>query len=156
MDTYGKMFRKKHDEFIIKKYKPSEQRYYEIINEARKAGYKQLIVNSEIMLQIIESVLLKKGILMNVEMSESTDEDLSDNVEKLVREIRENPLLFIRLKEQLEWTNDTSCIDINSITLYCDGNKFTLMSNGVLYGRSEINNFFSKIIKPVLISYFYE
>lgn len=154
MEKYGKLFRKKSDNDIaLRSYAPDNDKYFELIKKAREDGYHQLIINSELMISIIYSTLELDGILMKITMSDNTDEDIKENIEFIIKKMRHDKFLFLKLKEELEWAIDSGSIDIYKIDLYFQNERYTLYSNGIISGKN-INYFFDTVLNPILGSYF--
>lgn len=156
MSEYGKLFRKNEDQksaFILKSYNPDKDKYFELINRARNESYRQVIVNSKIMTDVLFTTINSDGIILKINMSESTDQDIKDNIKAIIRKLREDKLLFVKLKEQLEWASESGSIDINSIEIFCYQKRYEIFSNGIVSGDA-ISELFQRNIRIVLEDYF--
>ena len=154
---YGKLFKRYLDDeldIIFNEYIPDEQKYYRLIEEALKRGEKQVIINSEIMIAIIFDVIGLSGIILDIEMSDNTDKVIKDNVKKILSKMRTNNIEFVKLKEILEWSNSKDSIDIMSIDIYYDNDRYTIKSNGVFYcvndEKKNLNHILDKLLKKIV------
>jgi hypothetical protein len=156
MSEYGKLFRKRENGltfFTLKSYDPDKEKYFELIRNAREENFRQVIINSKIMTDILFSTINSGGIILKVNMSDNTDQDVTDNIKSLIRRLREDKIFFVKLKEQLDWAAESGSIDINSIEIYNYNKKYQLYSNGIIYGQN-LSHFFEKNILKVLEEYF--
>ena len=85
--------------------------------------------------------------------SDTTDQDIKDNIRSIISKLRKDKLLFVKLKEQLEWAAERESIDINSIEIYIHNKKYQIYSNGIIFG-DDLNGLFENNIKRVLEEYF--
>lgn len=158
MNSYGKLFRGRSNKSIqlfLRSYNPDKDRYFEVIKEARSEGLKQVIINSEIMTNILYATLNSDGLILKVNMSDNTDDDVKDNVKAIISKLKSDKLIFVKLKEELEWAADSGSIDINSIDVYFLNKRYQIYSNGIIHG-DDLDLIFNEIIKPVLEKYFYD
>lgn len=154
MDLYGKVFRDiKTNDIVLRPYNPDKEKYYELIKAAKNEGLKQVIINSEIMTSILYNTIEQDGIVLKVNMTENTDQDVKDNVQLIIKKLRYDKLVFSKLKDELEWAEDSNSIDITSIEIYLHNKKYQIFSNGIVAG-SDINKLFVNNIKAVLEEYF--
>ncbi|WP_017379730.1 hypothetical protein [Paenisporosarcina sp. TG-14] len=155
MEVYGKVFRKySHNELNIfnKSYNPEKEKYHEVILEMKSRGYKQVIINSELMVRILNEIILNEGFILQIKFTDNTDENLIVDVTNLIKNIRHNPIQFINLKEKLDWALDNNSIDIFNVELLYKNNKYTVYSNGLIMGN-ELNVIYEEIVKKILIEY---
>lgn len=153
MNSYGKLFRGRN-KINLRSYNPEKERYFQVIKEARSEGLKQVIINSEIMTDILYATLQSDGVILKVNMSDNTDNDVKDNIKAIISKLKSDKLIFVKLKEELEWVADSGSIDINSIDVYFSNKRYEIYSNGIIHG-DDLDLLFSKIMKPVLEKYFY-
>jgi len=154
MELYSKVFRHKvKKELTLRSYNPDSESYFDLIKMARSDGYNQVIINSEIMISIIHSLLETDNILMKITMSDNTDQDVRESIDYVVKKMKHDKLLFFKLKSELEWVIDSGSIDINCIDIYFEKQRYTIYSNGLVIGK-QIHTVFKKLIKPVLGVYF--
>lgn len=158
MNSYGKLFKGRNDvndpQLFIRSYDPEKERYFQVIKEAQNEGLKQVIINSEIMTDILYSTLQLDGLILKVNMSDNTDDDVKENIKAIISRLKSNKLMFVKLKEELEWASDSGSIDINRIDVYFSNQRYEIYSNGVIHG-DDLDSIFNKIMKPVLENYFY-
>ncbi|MGJ9386103.1 hypothetical protein [Salipaludibacillus sp. CF4.18] len=153
MNSYGKLF-KGRNKINLRSYDPEIERYFQVIKEARSDGLKQVIINSEIMTDILYATLQLDGVILKVNMSDNTDNDVKDNVKAIISKLKSDKLIFVKLKEELEWAADSGSIDINSIDIYFLNKRYQIYSNGIIHGDN-LDLIFREIMKPVLEKYFY-
>lgn len=156
MSEYGKIFRllsSPNENFDISIYNPVEHSYFDVVQKARSEDKRQIVINSELMTLILYKVISTNGFISKIDLADSTDEDIKQNITILISKIRTNPVLFVDLKKELEWAYDSGSIDIFSITVIFEGNLYKINSNGLVEGK-ELQIFFDKIIQPILKEYF--
>ncbi|PFX43527.1 hypothetical protein COL32_14440 [Bacillus pseudomycoides] len=157
MNSYGKLFRghsNKNIQLFLRSYNPDKEKYFEVIKDARSEGLKQVIINSEIMTNILYTTLQSNGVILKVNMSDNTDEHIKDNIKAIISKLKSDKLLFVKLKQELEWAEDSESIDINSINIYFLNKRYEIHSNGIING-DDLDVLFNKIMRPVLEQYFY-
>ncbi|MDR4888231.1 hypothetical protein RGU12_11780 [Fredinandcohnia sp. QZ13] len=152
MNSYGKLF-KGRNKINLRSYDPEKERYFKVIKEARREGLKQVIINSEIMTDILYATLQSDGVILKVNMSDTTDKDVKVNVKAIISKLKSDKLFFVKLKEELEWAADSGSIDINSIDVYFSNKRYEIYSNGIIHG-DDLDLLFNEIMKPVLEKYF--
>ncbi|MDE5414574.1 hypothetical protein [Alkalihalobacterium chitinilyticum] len=134
--------------------------YSHIMQENYKSGYTQVIINSYLMLKIVEDMLRDGWTLLSIFIDDpSVDEETKKEVNSLVEGIKKNPLNFNKLSEYLEWALEDGSIFIDKIML---ASKFKnsyktceLYSNGVLFGDAK-QLVFSDYIKNIVEDYLNE
>ncbi|MEH6930091.1 hypothetical protein, partial [Priestia megaterium] len=90
MNSYGKLFRghsSTNNQLFLRSYDPVKEKYFEVIKEARNEGLKQVIINSEIMTDILYATLNLDGLILKVNMSDNTDDDIKENVKAIIRKL---------------------------------------------------------------------
>ncbi|MHA7912903.1 hypothetical protein [Bacillus altitudinis] len=156
MEQYGKVFKKQTNGlniFEIRAYDPDIEKYFDVIKKARDNGFKQVIINSEIMSKLMFNILNSQGFILKINMTDNTDEYLVDNIKSLVSKLKTNPLLFVKLKEELSFITESGSIDISSIEILIDSTRYEIKSNGLIVGTN-LDSFFEKIFLPTLEDYF--
>lgn len=153
MEEYGKVFRKyslnNSLNVHLEKYNPNDEMYHHVIARMKKEGFKQIIINSDMMIRILEKTLFSNNFILKINFTESTDESVIEDVKSLVRNIRKNPVEFVKLKDLLKWVLDKNSIDISKIEVAVDMKKIDVYSNGLIIG-DRIDIFFETIIKDIL------
>jgi len=155
MEVYGKVFRKYSQDKLdisMKSYNPDIEKYHEVILKMKNEGYKQVIINSELMIKVLSEIILNEGFILQVNFTDNTDENLIIDVKNLVAKIRHDRLQFIKLKDVLNWALDNNSIDIFNVELYYKKSKYTVYSNGLVEGN-EIDIVFDEILEKVLLEY---
>ncbi|KMY49257.1 hypothetical protein [Peribacillus loiseleuriae] len=155
MDEYGKIFRKYSNDKLnicMESYNPDVEKYHEVILRMKAKSYKQVIINSELMIEILNAVIMNEGYILGINFTDNTDENLKIDVKNFVLKIRKDRLQFINLKELLKWALDNNSIDIFNIELYYNKIHYTVYSNGLIMGN-KLNLIFEDIIEKVLDNY---
>lgn len=158
LENYIKLFKKYQNDkfsFVFRTYNPDEEKYFEVIKTARSEGLNQVIINSEIMTDILYSTLEHDGLILKINMTDNTDRDINDNICSIIPKLKKDRLLFLKLKEQLEWAAESNSIDIKSVEVYVFEKKYEVYSNGIIIGN-DFDGPFKNLIKDVVENYFYE
>ncbi|WP_024427881.1 hypothetical protein [Bacillus safensis] len=158
MNNYGKIFKKQLNnrlEFQLYSYNPDKEKYFDVIKKARTQEFKQVIINSEIMSAVLYAVLKSDGFIMKISMSDNTDEDIIENINKIVSKLRLKSILFVKLQEELDLITESGSIDIMCIEILKSKKSFKIYSNGIVFG-DDLETFFIDFLKPVLEKYFNE
>ena len=105
------------DKHIIYKSFDDEEEYYSFLKQQFDAGYRQIIVSSEAMIDLIKYVVMQQGLkIYRIEFAEE-DDALSEEVSNLIEMIETRPVMFNALIEKLHFLAETSSIDIKRIYL---------------------------------------
>lgn len=153
MNNYGKVFRDVNDNCVVfQSYNPDKEKYYDLIRIARDKGLKQVIINSELMTNILFITIQSNGVILKINMTNTTDQDIKDNVKSIISKLRNDHLLFTKLKDELEWAEDSNSIDISSIEVFYNNKKYQIYSNGIITGDN-LDLLFKNIIKSVMEEY---
>jgi len=137
----------------LETYDPKQKKYTDVVASMRDEKFKQVILNSEIMIMIMEKVLKLQGILMKIELEDTTDPDIIEEVNDLVKKIREENVIYYEdLVKLLFWTNDNNSIDLRKITVALERNKYEIFSHGIIDGEN-YDELFEKVLLPVLEEY---
>lgn len=153
--TVKKLFRRsleKQTEIESVEYDPKLQNYREMINGMRDNNYKQVIINSELMINIMENVFLSGGILQKIKLDEGSDEVFHQEIEDLLRKVRNDKKNFVLLKNELSWAEEYDSIDINSMLIFYNGFQSEVKSNGVVIGENP-SDIINEVIAPLLKRY---
>ncbi|EOF77704.1 hypothetical protein CYQ82_08470 [Enterococcus faecium] len=158
MEEYGKILKKKDGLYTLELYSFNKFcNYGTIMKEQYDLGFTQVIVNTELMLNIAENMLINNWTLIKVEIDDpSVDKDTEEEISNLVELIKSNVLNFNKLKSFLEWALDDGSIFIDKLKLgisldekivFCEIN-----SNGLIYGNDN-ELVFSMFIKEPIEEY---
>lgn len=124
-----------------------QQDYYIFLRKCRAKGYRQVIVTSEIMIQIIRHACLDKGhYIYRIEFAED-DTDLENEMDGILKAIHKNPAYFGDLLEKLRFLAEKTSIDLKRIYIkekYKDTtpDNYFVQSNGIIGVNREA---FSKV-----------
>ena len=132
--------------------------YTEIMKKNYENGFSQVIINTELMLTITESMLRDEWTLISIHIDDpSVDEETKQEINSFVEMIRSNPLNFNKLSNYLDWALDEGSIFIDKIKMskkiddeypFCE-----LYSNGLLFGSAKdvvFANYLQKIVEDYL------
>ncbi|PNP90633.1 hypothetical protein BMT55_11690 [Listeria newyorkensis] len=161
MDKCGKVFRRElHSaDFTLVPYDPSVQKYYSVIKEEREKGHQQVIINSEIMMNIMYAIVDSGSIVQTIKLSDASDNELNKQIEAILSKLRRDRWFFMKLKDALLWATDNQCIDIERLQVAINSDdrimSYSIYSTGILEGEN-IESLFNVIIEPVLTEYFSE
>lgn len=89
--------------------------YYTFLKKCHDDGYRQIIITSEIMVQLIKDFVLKKELsVYEIEFVEE-DNDLKNEISELLMEVQHDKKFFSELIEKLNFLSEKSSIDIQRI-----------------------------------------
>jgi len=132
--------------------------YPDLMKQKYDAGYTQIIINSFLMIEIMEEVRKKEGwILVDMEVSDpSVDEDTLTNIKTIFKQITENKNDFSVLKEYLFWALDEGSIFIDKISVFntLESINVEINSNGLIFGDDK--SVLDSVILPLLNRYLNE
>lgn len=147
MDKYGKILKKNtNGKFGL------DILYFDNLNfggnftktmkEKYNDGYNQVIINSEIMVELIEKALFDKWTLLNVNISDpSVDAETLNEIHEIVTSIKTDKLNFLNLKSYLDWALDEGSIFIDSLKFTKEiDNTYQICevhSVGVIFGQAK-------------------
>ncbi len=160
----GKFFWKIGDspkQVINVAYNDTQIEYYTFLKEQFEAGYRQIIVSSEIMIKIIETAVLSDGLFVyEVKLSEN-DDSMQYEIDTLLNLIEKVPAYFGKLIEKLSCMAEESSIDIARVKIkgYTADRKPVdcfIQSNGLLTVNEDsfdnIQNRLSSLIERCLFA----
>lgn len=132
----------------------ANKNYTSFIKEEKVNGFRQVIINSEIMIKIITYAVQDKSVVLkNIILNDSVDKGFHEEINLKVKEIVGNPLALLELVKNLAWTSEDGSIDIEKIGFSYEVNNnyhtITIICNGVLSG-TEISHFYKEYLEPVL------
>lgn len=156
---YGKVFKKVYNQehtFKLAPYDSATFNYSTLIKNQKQSGYRQVLFNSELMIELITAIDVYPDIyLKKIEMCNDTGKEHQNELNDLVLEFRTNREVLFRIIDELEWYSDKESIDVSKIHFYNKQTATTtvLQTNGIIYGN-EINLFFEQFVSPQLMRYF--
>ncbi len=129
--------------------------YYTFLKECRAKGYRQVIVTSEIMLQVIRKACLENNYTIYKIEFAVEDSELEVEVQKLIQRTIKNPAYFCDLVEKIKFLLEQSSIDLRRVYIKgaYEGSYtpvFFLQSNGILGINNEFYECLSKEISAVV------
>ena len=134
--------------------------YYTFLRKCKSEGYRQVIVTTEIMIQLLRVSVIKKGfVIYKIEFAEE-DCELENEIKNLLRNIENNPACFGDLINKIKFLSEQSSIDIRRVYIKGKYNgKFTpnfyIQSNGILGINAEsyddLSNGISTLVERCLL-----
>lgn len=118
-----------------------KQDYYAFIKDNIDAGYHQISITSEMMLDIIEKLATStKTQLAKIELMEE-DGDEDEQLRNLIEETKKNRGVIIRVTQTLRYLEDESSIEIKRVTFVDESNRniVFIQVNGVV-GAQDVSN----------------
>ena len=109
--------------------------YYELIKKASDDGFRQCIITSDIMIRVIEHLLFDNNGELNSIQFMIDDEELQAEVGALIKRMKNNSALWSKLRDKIEFLDNSESIEIKSIELRCktvDSFLIKLLANGVI------------------------
>jgi len=131
----GKLFFNR-DEIECLSYDESAVDYYAFLKESRAKGYRQVIVTSEVMLDLIAFIYsAKQQKVYRIELMEEDDE-LQIEIKELLKNIDVNPYAIHLLIEKLRFLAEKSSIDIKRVYIKSnhtgDSENYFIQANGII------------------------
>lgn len=116
-----------------------QQNYYYVVQNASKSGYQQSIFTSSVMIALIEEFLLKyKSIVTEIEFLVE-DEELNQEIKKIIGKMKDNGAYWEILKDKLSFLSKYDSIDIKKVSIKSkqeNGFLLSLQVNGI-FGVTE-------------------
>ena len=111
-----------------------QQNYYYVVQNASKNVYQQSIFTSSVMIALIEEFLLKyNSIVTEIEFLVE-DEELNQEIKKIIGQMKDNGAYWEILKDKLSFLSKYDSIDIKKVSIKSkQGNGFllSLQVNGI-------------------------
>lgn len=112
------------------------QDYYAFVKSNYDKGYRQIIISSEIMVELIKEFALKGYTVTSIQFAEE-DSDFDVEVRNILSQISVNQAFFIQLIDTLNFLAGSSSIEIQCIKLrgrLSDGtaSSIFIQSNGIV------------------------
>ena len=117
--------------------------YYAFLKMQFEAGYRQIIISSEVMIEIIKQSVLSDGLKISEILLSEDDDDTQAEIAYCLELMSKNPAHFGALVDKLAFLSDNSSIDIQRITILgrtADQRpvEFYIQSNGILAVNNEM------------------
>ena len=153
----AKLFRKTEvsQEMICAVEYDDNMEYYAFLRNAKTEGYRQIIVTSEIMIQLIRMACMDKGYsVYKIEFAEE-DLDLEQEMNFLIQRASANSACLADLIDKVKFLAEQSSIDIRKIYIKGAYNgsfapNFFVQSNGIIGVNKESYDLLSKEISTVV------
>lgn len=133
--------------------------YYAFLRNCHDQGYKQVIISSEIMIQLIREACLGKGYKITKIEFDEEDAELEEEIQVILRLMDDrNPAYFCDLVDKLNFLAERSSIGIKRVYirgLYAEDyiESYFLQSNGIIginkESFSQISSYISTCIENV-------
>jgi len=116
--------------------------YYAFVRENRDAGYRQVIVTSEVIIYLIQKIVIDRFQVFEIEMTDNDDE-FNAEISNLLERVDQNPACLSELMSLLSFLAEGSSIEIQRIKFKGrTTNDIAVMgfiqSNGLLGVSSEV------------------
>lgn len=129
--------------------------YYAFLEKQYCKGYRQIIIPSLLMVKMIKEFSAIYDLkVYNIEFTED-DEDLSEEVNRLIFSIQSNPVYVCLLTDKLEFLSNDSSIDISRISFKGKMKDslpidLKIQSNGIVIVNEGATEYAKTIIKPLI------
>lgn len=128
--------------------------YYSFLREKKDAGYRQIIISSEIFMSFLKfAVIEEKYSLLKIDFMED-DSDFNETIETLISQFENNPASFAILMDELRVVAEKSSIEIKNISFKSRFDntaiRFFIQSNGIIGINSESFDYVSQSISAFL------
>lgn len=159
----AKLFWKKENdkEVINSVFYDDTTEYYTFLRKCKSEGYRQVIVTTEIMIELLRlAVLEKELVIYKIEFAEE-DCELENEIKTLLRNIEKNPAYFGDLLDKIKFLSEQSSIDIRNIYIKGKYNgetvpNFYVQSNGIFGVNAEFFDNLSNEISTLVERYLFE
>lgn len=142
MANYAKIMKKFDDhKYIVKSFDVEDLSkfgsYPDKMKKIYEQGYSQVIINSKIMLSLLERVIENKNLeFISFEVNDpSLDEETRTQINKIIENLKSKKMGFSAVKEYLFWVFDEGSIFIDKLILYNyeKSSNIEINSNGLIY-----------------------
>src|SRR5699024_2172489 len=119
-------------------YSPN-QVYSELVLQEKQKGFRQVIINSEIMIKILSKVLTKEDfVVREIKFNSTVDKDYQEEINEICKSITSDRSELGNLIAKLAWASERNSIDVEMIDMaYKSSDNFysiKVICNGVLSG----------------------
>lgn len=162
MKKFFKVFQKEKDIVAIEYTMEDQKNYFNFVKSQTKQDMRQVIITSEIMLEILEKSILKKNIckINSIKFAEE-DSELDEEVNLYIKDINKDKNNLEKLLSKLECISSSSSIDIEEIEIIVnekENDKFIKVKiwvNGIIEieandSRENRINYILEVIKSKL------
>ncbi|HCY7665848.1 TPA: hypothetical protein O1692_000959 [Staphylococcus aureus] len=141
MANYAKIMKKFDDhKYIVKSFDLEDLSkfgsYPDKMKKIYGQGYSQVIINSKIMLSLLERVIENKNLeFISFEVNDpSLDEETRAQINKIIENLKSKKMGFSAVKEYLFWVFDEGSIFIDKLILYNyeKSSNIEINSNGLI------------------------
>ena len=111
-----------------------QQNYYSVVQSALESGYQQSIFTSSVMIALIEEFLLKYDSIINEIEFSVEDEELNQEIKKIIGKMKDNGAYWVILKDKLSFLSEYNSIDIQKVNIKSkqeNGFLLSLQANGI-------------------------
>lgn len=117
---HGKVFKKislNESKLDIIDYTPSSDEYYSFVRKQKDAGFKQIIITSEMMIEVLNEYFLKRNFRISSIDFMIEDLSLEAEVARILEMIRDDRGYYNVLMDKLTFLLEETSIDIKKIEL---------------------------------------
>lgn len=113
-----------------------DQDYYSFVKSNYEQGYRQIIISSEIMVELIKEFVLSGYTVAEIQFAEE-DTDFEGDIQDILSQMHTNMAFFVQLIDRLNFLSVNSSIEIQRIKLVgrlSDGiaSRLFIQSNGII------------------------
>ncbi|MDY5306025.1 hypothetical protein [Fusobacterium gastrosuis] len=118
MKKFFKVFQKEKDIVAIEYTVEDQKNYFNFVKSQTKQNMRQVIITSEIMLEILKKSILEKNIckINSIKFAEE-DNELDEEINLYIKDINDNKENLKKLFAKLECISNSSSIDIEEIEI---------------------------------------
>lgn len=135
-----------------------EIEYYSFLKNCHSQGYRQIIITSELMIEIVKYFVMEKNLsVIKIELAED-DHELKEELKFLIEQTIRDRVFFQQLIEKLYFLAEQSSIDIQRV--YIKGRNhekaainFFIQSNGIIGVNIDSFKSISNDIKKIIEGY---
>ena len=152
----GKLFQEISTKRVLSICYQADENYYDLIRNAQRQGFRQIIITSDIMLGLCEHFLLEKNIEILSFDFLVEDDELDETIKSMLSSLYQNKAYWSVLRRYMEFLQKEDSIDIKS-TLFMEkpsGEHCSLSVNGIFTASRQyykkISDFLSEYIARCL------
>lgn len=135
-----------------------DMNYSELIKSEKNNGFRQVIINSQMMIKLVDVLLNKDDfVLREIVFNEMVNEEYKEEISSLVNNIKKRDGTTLILLERLLWCAEKESIDIEKMKYsYRKNNEYLdimIVCNGIISGKNP-KQFYDDYLNNFLIESF--
>lgn len=147
----GKVFLNKNKDVIVVDYLPSDG-YYTVVDKELSKGNAQVIITSNIMLELIETLITRHSFdVTHIEFMVDSS-DFEEEINSLLASLHRNKAFWAVIKEKLAFLQKEESIEIKKVTFksLASGETADVFVNGIISSSGEFFDSFSSLISACI------